>query len=164
MKIGIISDSHDHRPNITKAVEIFKEHKVKYVLHAGDIIAPFAARPFGHMEGVKFIAVFGNNDGDKLLLDSTVKSFGGQIHNDFRGEIGGRKIFMIHSCSAIEEIAASEKYDIVICGHTHKTNIRKFGRTLYINPGESTDWLTDEPAVVVLELDDMKTETIMLNR
>ena len=125
MKIGIISDSHDNRQNIMKAVEIFKEHKVKYVLHAGDIISPFAARPFGQMEGVKFIAVFGNNDGDKLLLDSTVKSFGGQIHDDFRGEIDGKKIFMIHSCSAIEEIVTSGNFDIVICGHTHKTDIRQ---------------------------------------
>ncbi len=162
MKIGIISDSHDNRPNIMKAVEIFKEHKVKYVLHAGDIISPFAARPFGHMEGVKFIAVFGNNDGDKLLLDAAIKGFGGQIHNDFRGEIEGKHIFMIHSCSAIEEIVASEKFDVVICGHTHQTGIRKVGRTLFINPGESTDWLTDAPAVVVLDLETMEAERIPL--
>ncbi len=162
MKIGIISDSHDNRQNILKAVEIFREHKVKYVLHAGDIIAPFAARPFGHIEGVKFIAVFGNNDGDRILLDSTIKNLGGQIHNDFRGEIGSKKIFMIHSCSAIEEIAASGDYDVVICGHTHKTDIRKVGKTLYVNPGESTDWLTDEPAVVVLDLETMEAERIAL--
>lgn len=162
MKIGIISDSHDNRQNIMRTVEIFKEHKVKYILHAGDIIAPFAARPFGHIEGVKFIAVFGNNDGEKLLLDSTVKSFGGQIHDDFRGEIGGKKIFMIHSCSAIEEIVASGDFDVVICGHTHKTDIRKVGRTLFINPGESTDWLTDSPAVAVLDLETMKAERIRL--
>jgi hypothetical protein len=162
MKIGIISDSHDNRANIMKAVEIFKEHKVKYVLHGGDIISPFAARPFGHMEGVKFIAVFGNNDGDKLLLDSAVKSFGGQIHGDFHGEIEGKKIFMIHSCSAIEEIVTSGHFDVVICGHTHKTDIRKVGRTLFINPGESTDWLTDAPAVVVLDLETMEAERIAL--
>jgi len=162
MKIGIISDSHDNRANIMKAVEIFKEHKVKYVLHGGDIISPFAARPFGHMEGVKFIAVFGNNDGDKLLLDNTIKSFGGQIHDDFRGEIGGKIFFMIHSCSAIEEIVASGKFDVVICGHTHRRGIQKIGRTLFINPGESTDWLTDKPGVVVLDLETMEAEEIGL--
>ena len=163
MRIGIISDSHDNRANILKAVEIFRERQVKYVLHAGDIIAPFAARPFGKIEGAKFIAVFGNNDGEKLLLDSTIRSFGGEIHEDsFRGEIGGRKIFMVHQCGGIDEIAASGKFDLVICGHTHKTDIRKIGKTLLVNPGESTDWLTDKPAVVVLELDDMQAERIGL--
>ena len=163
MKIGIISDSHDNQANIFKAVDIFRQYKVQYVLHAGDIIAPFAARPFGRMEGVKFIAVFGNNDGEKLLLDNTVKSFGGEIHDDcFRGEIGGRSIFMIHCCGAIEEIVSSGKFDLVIYGHTHKKDIRKIGKTLLINPGESTNWLTDKPGVIVLDLDDMKAEAISL--
>jgi hypothetical protein len=162
MKIGIISDSHDHRENIFKAVEIFKKHKVRYVLHAGDIVAPFAARPFGQIEGAKFIAVFGNNDGEKIILNSTIKNSGGQIRDDFRGEIGGKKIFMTHSCSAIEDIAGSGKFDLVIYGHTHKRDIRKIGKTLLINPGESTDWLTDKPGVVVLDLETMKVEEILL--
>ena len=38
MKIGIISDTHDHHSNVIKAIRIFNERRVKYVLHAGDII------------------------------------------------------------------------------------------------------------------------------
>ena len=37
MKIGIITDSHDHRANLRKAVEIFNNANVDKVLHAGDL-------------------------------------------------------------------------------------------------------------------------------
>ena len=163
MKIGIVSDSHDHHANVLKAVEVFNERKVDYVLHAGDIIAPFTAKAFAKVEGAKFIAVFGNNDGEKLLLVSTINDFGGEIHERiYTGDIGGRRIFMTHTADVLESIAGSGKYDLVIYGHTHEKDIRKVGKTLVVNPGEATDWLTDEPCVVVLELDDMSVEEISL--
>jgi hypothetical protein len=90
MKIGIISDSHDHHANVLKAVEIFKNKNVEYILHAGDIISPFTARALSAVSNAKFIAVFGNNDGEKHILKSTIEGFcrkaspsgGGEIHKD----------------------------------------------------------------------------------
>ena len=163
MKVGIVSDSHDHQANVLKAVEVFNKRKVDYVLHAGDIIAPFTAKAFAKVEGAKFIAVFGNNDGEKLLLVSTINDFGGEIHERaYTGDIGGRRILMTHTADVLESIVGSGKYDLVIYGHTHKKDIRKVGKTLVINPGETTDWLTNESCVVVLELDDMSVEEISL--
>jgi len=163
MKIGIISDSHDHHQNSLMAVEIFNEKKVSYILHAGDIISPFTAKAFAKVTAAKFIAVFGNNDGEKLLLASEIKKFGGEIYDDpYRGEIGGRRIFMTHKPSVLDEAAESGKYDLVIYGHTHKRDIRRVGETLVINPGETTDWLTERSGVVVVELDDMSVEEIEL--
>jgi len=163
MKIGIISDSHDHHQNVLKAVEVFNERKVDYILHAGDIIAPFTAKAFAKVKGAKFIAVFGNNDGEKLLLVSTIKDFGGEIHEHiYTGDIAGKRIFMTHTASVLGSIVASGKYDLVIYGHTHKKDIRKVGKTLVINPGESTDWLTNESSMAILELDDMNVEEISL--
>jgi len=163
MKIGIISDSHDHHANVLKAVEVFNREKVKYVFHAGDIIAPFAAKAFAEVKGAKFIAVFGNNDGEKVILKSTISGFGGEICDDaYRGEVGGKKIFMTHKPSVAEEAAGAGKYDLVIYGHTHKQDIRKVGETLIINPGESTDWLSEKSFVVVLELDNMEAKVIWL--
>ena len=163
MKIGIISDSHDHHQNVLKAVEVFSRQKVDYVFHAGDIVSPFTAKPFAGVGGGKFIAVFGNNDGEKLILQSWIKDFGGQIHEYcYKGEVGGRRIFMTHVPSTIDEVVDSGRFDLVIYGHTHKQDIRKVGKTLVINPGETTDWLTEESCVVVLELDDMSYEVISL--
>jgi len=163
MKIGIISDSHDHHVNTLKAIEVFNEHKVYYVLHAGDIVSPFAAKAFSEVKGAKFIAVFGNCDGEKLFLKKTIEDFGGQIYEHiYTGEIAGKRIFMTHVPSTLDEVAGSGRFDLVIYGHTHKKDIRKVGDTLIINPGETTDWITGESAVVVLDLDDMQAEVIGL--
>ena len=40
MTIGIISDTHDNVVNVKKAADKFKEAKVEFVLHCGDIICP----------------------------------------------------------------------------------------------------------------------------
>jgi hypothetical protein len=163
MLIGIISDSHDHHQNIIRAVEVFSERGVDYIFHAGDIISPFAAKKFSEVKGSNFIAVFGNNDGEKLILKSTVDGFGGEIcEGPYTTEIDGKQIFMAHKPYMLDEIIGSGKYDLVIYGHTHKQDIRKVGRTLVINPGESTDWLTGQPWVVILNPDDMKPEEISL--
>ena len=66
---------------------------------------------------------------------------------------------MTHTDHNVEEVAKSQMYDILIYGHTHKQDIRQVGKTLVINPGESTDWLTNSPHVVILNLDDMSYHT-----
>jgi putative phosphoesterase len=163
MKIGIISDSHDAHQNVLKAIEVFNEQKVDYILHAGDMVSPFTAKAFAEVKNAKFIAVFGNCDGEKVFLKSTIESFGGEVYEDsYTGQIGGREIFMTHRPSALDEVAGSGKYDLVVYGHTHKQDIRRVGGTLIINPGESTDWLTGSSAVVVLDADNMSAEVISL--
>jgi putative phosphoesterase len=163
MKIGIISDSHDHHTNVLKAVEIFKNEQVQYILHAGDIVSPFTAKAFGEVKNAKFIAVFGNNDGEKHLLKTTIESFGGEIHRDpYHGQIAGKKIFMTHKPSILDEAIASGKYDIIIYGHTHFKDIRTVGKTLIINPGEATDWLSGKGSLVILDMENLKTTEMEL--
>ena len=43
---------------------------------------------------------------------------------------------------------------IGIISDTHDHH-RKVGRTLIINPGEATDWITGSARVVILDLNDM---------
>jgi putative phosphoesterase len=156
MKIGIISDTHDNRPNVEQATEIFRRRGVEYVFHAGDIVAPFTTKAFAKLDGVTFIAVYGNNDGEKLFLKRTVEGFGGEIHEYcYKGELAGRKIYMTHTDHNIEEVARSQMYDLLIYGHTHHQDIRRQGRTLIVNPGEATDWITGAGHAVVLDLEDM---------
>lgn len=165
MKIGIISDTHDAHQNVLQAIDIFNERKVKYVLHAGDIISPFTAKAFAGVQGAKFISVFGNNEGEKLLLKSTIEEFGGEIHDyAYKGEIGGRKIFMTHVPTALDEVMKSEKYDLVIYGHTHQQDICRAGKTLVINPGEATDWISGKASLVILETDDMSYEVVPISQ
>ncbi len=156
MQVGIISDTHDHHRHVLRAVEVFAERGVQCVLHAGDIVAPFTAKAFSGLPGVKFIAVFGNNDGEKLFLRQTIAGFGGEIHEYcYKGELAGRRVYMTHTDHNVEEVAASQMYDLLVYGHTHQQDIRRVGRTLIINPGEATDWLTGSARVVILDLNDM---------
>jgi putative phosphoesterase len=163
MNIGIISDTHDHHSNVIKAIEIFNKRQVKYVLHAGDIVSPFTAKAFADLKEAKFIAVFGNCDGEKIHLKNAIEGFGGEVYDSvYNDQIADRRVFMTHRPDAINEVAGSGKYDLVIYGHTHRQDIRTVGKTLIVNPGEATDWLTGQPCVVVVELDDMSYEPILL--
>lgn len=163
MKIGIISDTHDHHRNVLRAVEIFNGAGVAYVLHGGDIVSPFTAKAFAEVENAKFIATYGNNDGEKLFLNSMIQSFGGEIHPYcFKGEVAGRKVFMTHTQHTIDEVARGGDYDLIIYGHTHKQDIRTVAKTLIINPGEGTDWLTGQGHAVILNPTDMGYEIVKL--
>jgi len=163
MRIGIISDTHDHHANVLKAIEIFNDRQVTFVFHAGDIVSPFTARSFEKLVSAKFIAVFGNNEGEKTLLRSVVAGFGGEIHEDcYKGEIAGKRIFMTHTPHYLDEVTASKMYDLVIYGHTHVMDIHHAGKTMIINPGEATDWLTNSPQVVILDTTSMEYEVVAL--
>jgi len=48
-----------------------------------------------------------------------------------------------------------EAGDRLVYGHTHRPDIRRVGRTLIINPGEATDWITGSARVGILDLSDM---------
>ncbi len=164
MKIGIISDTHDHHQNVLKAIEVFNASRVEYILHAGDMVSPFTARAFAEVKEAKLIAVFGNCDGEKQYLKSTIEEIGGENYGQvYKGQIAGKKVFMKHKSHSVDEAISSGSYDLVIYGHTHKQDIRKVEKTLIINPGEATDWITGESFVVVLDLEDMSYESVRLN-
>ncbi len=57
--VGILSDSHDNLDGIKSAVRVFLDAGCTLVLHAGDFVAPFAARELQALGG-RIKAVFGN--------------------------------------------------------------------------------------------------------
>ena len=155
--VGIISDTHDNRPLIRKAVELFNEREVKLVLHAGDFIAPFVAKDFEALM-CPLVGVFGNNDGEVEGLKRAFRKVG-EIHrgpHSFTYE--GRRIALMHEPKGLEEFLRRE-YDLVVYGHTHEPEVRE-GRPLVVNPGEAGGWLHGRSTVVVLDLDGMKAELL----
>lgn len=156
MKIGVISDTHDNLPKIKKAVELFNAEGVQLVIHAGDIIAPFAAEAMSKLQ-CRVIAVLGNNDGEKIILAKKFEDIGELHANMAQIEVGGRKIAVVHYSDSVEALALSEQFDIVIYGHTHKLDVRK-GRTLVVNPGECGGWVTGKCTVVLIDLDKLDVE------
>lgn len=164
MKIGVISDSHDNLPAIVRAVELFNTQRVDLVLHAGDFVAPFAAAKFQGLH-MRLIGVFGNNDGDKLLLLDRLKGKG-ELYEDYHElELGGKKVVMMHQPKFLNVLIASRKYDLIIYGHTHHIDIQvdiKEGSSLVVNPGECCGWTTGSSTVAIVDLGTMKADIYSL--
>lgn len=145
MKIGILSDTHDDIENVQEAIQIFNKNKAEYVIHAGDYIFPGIIKEFANLNA-KMIGVLGNNDGER---NGIVKSFL-DIEGELKGEIGEIEIdeirFVIYHGTdkeIKESITRSQKYDILICGHTHKREPQNSGTiannkdTFILNPGSA---------------------------
>ena len=159
-KIGVISDTHDNLPKIKKAVEIFNEKGVELVIHAGDIIAPFCAEEFLKLK-CEFIAIFGNNDGDKVALKQLLQY---RINEPpYLIKVHGLKILVIHNATEIlKVIELSDDYDFLIYGHTHRVDVHDAGSTLVVNPGEACGYLTGKSTVGILDVDLKSVEIIEL--
>ncbi len=163
-KIGIMADSHDNMPMISRAVELFNKKEVKLVIHAGDIISPITAKEFENLQA-DLIGVFGNNDGDKLFLQQKFKDLNiGKLcpdHHQF--EIEGRKIFLMHEPKFLDALIAGDKCDLIIYGHTHEIDIRT-GHPLVVNPGECGGWLNGKCTVCIVDLESMNPEVFDLTK
>lgn len=159
MIIGIISDTHDNMTQTKKAVDLFNERKVEHVIHAGDFTSPFTFRTLKDLN-CGFTGVFGNNDGDKLLLQKM--SEGSVFNQPHIFELGGRKIVIMHEHHLADALADSGHYNVVIYGHTHKPEIRKVKNTLVVNPGEAGNWLYGKSTIAVADLSALTAEIISL--
>ncbi|MBN1361735.1 MAG: YfcE family phosphodiesterase [Sedimentisphaerales bacterium] len=158
MQIGVISDTHDHHRNVRRAIQIFSEEAVQYVLHAGDITSACTIDLFAGLQQARLIAVFGNCDADRRSLGTAIETVGGEVHSDsYRGQIDGRTIYMTHKPDSIGAAIDGGAYDLVVHGHTHRQDIRRLGRALVINPGAATNWMGLPGHIVLLNTADMTT-------
>jgi hypothetical protein len=156
-----MADSHDNMPLIAQAVELFNREDVTLVLHAGDFISPITAKEFKELN-MKLIGVFGNNDGDKLLLLKKFQDIGELYEDYYELELEGKKIVLMHQPKFLEALIASGKYDLIVYGHMHEVDIRE-GPPLVINPGECGGWLTGKATVAIADLKVMKVEVFALS-
>jgi putative phosphoesterase len=159
--IGIMADSHDNLPAIKKAVRLFKDAGCELVIHAGDFIAPFAAR---ELEALKcpVKAVFGNCDGEKKGLEKALASFGEVQKEPFVFSHKGRKYYLTHVPADLKRHAASGLYDVIIFAHTHSPEIQKKGRTLIVNPGETGGWVSGKSTVALVDIETLSAEILPL--
>ena len=148
MKIGLLADSHDDMDAIAKAVALFNAEGVVQVLHAGDVVSPFTFEVFRELRA-PLGGVFGNNDGDRLLLrERSAGALRPQPHfltlDNLRGVI-------VHEPPLVKSLARSGDFDFVVYGHTHVPDVHREGTTLVINPGKAARLNKGRSTVVVLE-------------
>lgn len=165
MQVGVIADTHDNLPRIDKAVKTLNEEKVEMVLHAGDYIAPFVIPKLGKLDA-KVIGVLGNNDGDSQLLKEKMEDHG---RMEMRGNftqisVSDLKIALLHGSEEelLEVLINSERFDVVVYGHTHEAEVTREGRTLVINPGEACGYLSGRSTIALFDLEKKKAEIVEL--
>ena len=69
---------------------------------------------------------------------------------------------MLHKEGLIDALAESQKYEVIIYGHTHRTDLRKIGKTLIINPGECGGWLSGKSTIALMDLKTLEAKIVEL--
>ncbi|MEJ2324762.1 MAG: metallophosphoesterase [Nitrospirota bacterium] len=159
MLIGLISDTHDDMQQIRKVVNLFNSKGISEVVHAGDLVSPFTFEILGDLRA-GFRGIFGNNDGDRLLLRE--KSGDAIRTQPYLFELGGKKIALVHEPASVEALAASGRFDLVVYGHTHTPDVRKVNGTLVVNPGKVAKLHKGRSTAVILDTERMEPEVIEL--
>ncbi len=145
MKIAIISDIHENFHNLILFLEQVKQYNVKKIIFLGDFMNNAIAKILASSD-IPVIAIWGNNDGDKVAITKTSlskqsKMSIGSTTYDFL-EIDKRKIFITHYPLLAKPMAKSGEFDAVFYGHDHKKNLYKINDCIIVNPGEISAHIT----------------------
>ena len=139
MKIAIISDIHENFHNLVLFLKQVKKYNVKKIIFLGDFMNNGIAKTLASSD-IPVIAIWGNNDGDKVAITKTSLSEQSNMTIGFDTydflEIDSRKIFITHYPLLAKPMAKSGEFDAVFYGHDHEKNIDKVNNCIVVNPGE----------------------------
>ena len=138
MLIAVASDIHDNIWNLDRALADIRGRKAEALLFLGDFCAPFTLAQMAEGFAGPVHVVFGNNDGDPLLLATVARKY---AHVTLHGQLaeldlGGRRVALNHYPQIATRLAESGAYAAVFSGHDHKGMKKTMGKTLWANPGE----------------------------
>ena len=164
MMLGVMSDSHDHLGNISKAVAAFTERRIAALIHGGDLCSPFVFRELEKLKGIcpRMYAVFGNNDGDRVLLTEKGRGFCTFRDAALTLELAGRRIAVMHYPDVAESLHRSGDFDLVIYGHSHQVRVEGSDRIL-LNPGSCAGYLAQRATIAAVDLTSLEVELIELD-
>jgi hypothetical protein len=151
MKIAVMSDTHDHIRNVERAIDELNALGVEALFHCGDICSPFVIDRLAKFKGPVHV-VFGNNEGDRYMIDIVSKKF---PNVKLYGEVGfvetpSGEVAFTHRPEFARGLACTQKYAAVFYGHTHRGKTEKIGSTWLVNPGELMG-LLETPGYLVFD-------------
>lgn len=171
MKIGIISDTHDHVEGFAQAAILLRRHAVELVVHCGDWVAPYTVVAFGRavqavLPNVPIRGVFGNNDGDRVRINEQIR--GEKLDIQIASDIlelpagKGKPIAVYHGTEEkiVNALIGYGQYKAVFRGHTHIPAVRghQIGsgeNVLEVNPGTTSSFsggrIVDKASVAVYD-------------
>jgi uncharacterized protein len=163
MKVGVLADTHDRLPAIAALVRLMGERGAEMLLHAGDFCAPFSLAPL-LAPRLPVGGIFGRNDGDRQgLLGTAAAGIGVELfESPHTFEVGGRQILLVHDIGELQP-RSLETHGLVVHGCSHRSECRRRGQTLIINPGEGCGWVHGTPSAAILDLETANVEFMTLN-
>ncbi|MCD5401024.1 YfcE family phosphodiesterase [candidate division NPL-UPA2 bacterium] len=155
MRIGAVSDSHNHRDNLRLAArKLIEEEKVEIIIHLGDDYDDAQAIESPGIELLRIPGIFSSYYQDPRIPNRLVKEF------------SNWKLLLTHAPTAHEndlpadrnpeDIIAKEKINIVLHGHTHIPRIEEKDNVLWLNPGhlKAEDKKSYPPSYAFVELEE----------
>ena len=108
MRIAILSDSHDHIPNLKRAVRLANSEGAELLIHCGDLISPFMLPCLDGFNGPVHL-IYGNNPGDQHLIAARCATdFSRLHHHGTHGsfQAGALRIGICHYPDLARDLAA----------------------------------------------------------
>jgi len=159
MRVGVVSDTHNHLANVACIVEILNAARVERVVHTGDITQAKTLHALAALEA-PLVGVYGNNDLERDSLEAACSDRGFHFEDPpleiFWHE---RRIVITHDPLELEP-GALRGADVLLHGHDHRHTSERRGGTLVFNPGECAGHLKGHNAVGILDLARLESATV----
>ncbi len=156
MKLGILSDTHDNLDGVRKACDLFAAEGVSLLFHCGDVCGPSVVEA---LSGFTVYFAVGNMDRMPALGLAVDALQGGRLARLHQLTLSGRTVALLHGDDGdlLRRLVASDGYDYVIHGHTHRRRDERRGRTRTINPGAlgGVRWEPRSVCILNLETDEV---------
>jgi putative phosphoesterase len=164
VKLGILSDTHNHIENTFWALELFRRLGVRRLIHCGDISTPAIVELF---EGFHTTFVFGNIDQYHADMMQVAKglSIPAMMGYHYTANIDGVRVAACHGdiTETLDGFIKSGQYQYVFYGHTHLHSDKFHGKTRVINPGALGGRESEPRSICVVELITGEVEFITLD-
>ncbi len=161
MKIGILSDTHDHLDAVRKACDLFAAEGVTLLLHCGDVCGPAVVEA---LEGFTVYFAQGNMDRMPALGLAVEGLQGGRLARLHSLTLAGRAVALLHGddSALLRRLTESGTYAYIIHGHTHRRTHSRRGAVQVINPGALGGVRLESRSVCILnpETDEVRFHTI----
>jgi len=136
LKIGLLSDTHNHKTNLKKALDIFQGEDIKRLFHCGDLTKPSMVKFFRDFQ---VVYVFGNVDDSREEIAAEWKGLdkGNWCGERYTEQLEECQIVMTHGNveGEISSLILSGHYKYIFHGHTHHKRDERVGNVRVINPG-----------------------------
>lgn len=166
MRIGVVSDTHNHLPNVSRIVELFNTAGVERVIHTGDITQAKTLAAFAALDA-SLCGVYGNNDVEREALDAAAERFGIALHEPLL-ELAwaDREIWVVHDPRDLEAALPEARRSgrapaLALHGHDHRFRLETRDGVVLFNPGECAGHLPGHNAIGVVDLATLECEKLL---